>query len=107
MRNFVVPNGTSVDAKLKLPCAVLTLNVTGLDAAETVTIMPFSCIGPVVTVGGGGARRVDTFHEVPEIESVPEKRQPCRPRIVAPVAVIEPSQVVGIASLTPKAMRYD
>jgi hypothetical protein len=48
-------------------------------------------MGPVVAEGPGGAVRVDAFHEVlPEIESVPEKRQPCRLRMgmLAPVLVL-------------------
>ena len=65
-------------------------------------------IGPLVAEGGGGASRVDIVQlVVPVIASVPENRQPCKLRIVPPAAVIEPSQVVGAVSPTPRMTRYD
>ncbi len=67
---------------------------------------PFSCIGPVLPPGGGGAPRVDSFQVlVPVMASVPLKRQPRSPRMDAPVAVMEPSQTVALLSPTPRITR--
>src|SRR5271166_3095601 len=107
MNTLVVPKGTSVEAKLKFPCAVVTAKVMEPEVEATVTMIPFSCIGPEVAEGPGGAVREDSFHEVvPEMASVLEKRQPCKPRIgtvapvVVPVAEMEPSHLVGVVSPT-------
>ena len=75
--------------------------------AETVTMTPFSCKGPMVCSGGGGASRVDSFQLVPEMESLPLNLQPCKLRMAAPVTVMNPSQLVGALSPTPKMTRYD
>src|SRR5579862_3263344 len=95
---FLIPNGTSVDAKLKFPGLVVTLNVTGPLAAEVVTITPVSWNGP----GGvtAGVVRVEAFHDQPadadpEIASEALNRHPVIPTMVAPLAVMDPSQAVG------------
>src|ERR1017187_5597913 len=105
---LLTPKGTSCEEKLKFPWVVLTSNVTAPAVAATVTMMPFSCIGPVVADGAGGLVRAASFQlEVPVMESALSNRQPCRLRIVAPVAVIEPSQLVSTLSPTPRITRKD
>ena len=55
-----------------------------------------------------GEFRVASFQlAVPEMESLPANRQPRRLRMVAPVAAIDPSQVVPAVSPTPSMTRYD
>src|SRR4029077_896142 len=91
--------------KLKFPCVVVTLNVTGPVGAEILTMIPFSCTGP-----GGvneGVVRVLNFQLEPDIASVPLNRQPRRICIFAPVTVIDPSQLVAAVSPTPRITRYD
>src|ERR1035441_2691810 len=109
LRNdLLVPNGTSLEEKVKLPWVVLTSKLTGLAVAETVTITPFSCIGPTVALGPGGDVRVASFQLLlPVVESAASNRQPSRLVTAAPVAVMEPSQVVGFWSPTPRITRYD
>jgi len=47
------------------------------------------------------------FQLFPLIESVALKRHPCSPRMVPPVAVIEPPQLVAALSPIPRITRYD
>src|SRR6266849_4904431 len=92
--------------KLKLPCVVVTLNVTGPVGAEILTMRPFSCTGP----GGfnAGVGLVLNFQiDVPDIESAGVNRNPRRICILAPVTVIDPSQLVAAVSPTPRITRYD
>src|ERR1035437_1777848 len=107
LRNvLLVPNGTSLDEKLKFPCGVVLSNFTGEAEALTLTITPFSCTGP-----GGfseGVARVLIFQPVvPLIASVPSKRQPRRISTCAPVTAIDPCQFVPAVSLTPRITRND
>src|ERR1017187_2534639 len=106
--DLLAPKRTSVEEKLKFPCAVLTSKLTGPLAAEMVTMTPFSCSGPDDAEGPAGASRVDSFQPVvPVTVSVSENRQPRRFRMAAPVAVIVPSHVVPVVSPTPRITRYD
>src|ERR1035441_2521566 len=99
------PNGTSCEEKLKLPWVVLTSKVTAPAGAPMVTTMPFSCIGPAAA---GGLPLAASFQlAVPVMESAAVKRQPVRLTMVAPVAVIEPSQTVLVFSPIPRISRYD
>src|ERR1022692_1351049 len=100
---LLTPKGTSCEEKVKFPWVVLTSKVTAPAGAATVTMTPFSCIGPVVADGAGGLVRAASFQlEVPVMESALLNRQPLRLRMVAPVAVIEPSQLVSVLSPIPR-----
>src|ERR1051326_2014400 len=102
VRNVLLtPKGMSDEENAKLPWDVLTSNVTGPVDADVVTINPFSWTGP----GGliAGVVRVDSFQLlVPVTASVSLNRQPLRSVMVAPVAVMDPSQFVGVLSPTPR-----
>src|ERR1017187_452465 len=103
---LLVPNGTSLDEKVKFPCAVVTSNFTGDADAPTFTISPFSCTGP-----GGlseGVACVLIFQlVVPLIASVPSNRHPRRISTGAPVTAIDPSQFVTVVAPTPRITRND
>ena len=58
-------------------------------------------------VAAPGGRRVASCQVVPSIASVPENRQPCKLRMSAPVAVMEPSQVAAALSPVPNRTRND
>src|ERR1017187_5653047 len=108
-RALLAPNDTSCDVKLKWPCVVLTSSVTGVLLRAMVTISPFSWKSPFpVSLGPDDVMRTAIFQlEVPAIKSVPVNRQPFRLKIVPPVAVMEPSQLVSALSPMPTRSRKD
>jgi hypothetical protein len=74
-------------AEIPLHCRNAESDWAGCRGGDTI---PFSCIGPVVAVGGS-RRLVAIFQPVgPVMASASLNRQPCKLRMVAPVAVIEP-----------------
>jgi hypothetical protein len=106
---LLVPNATFCGEKLKFSCVVVTSKLPDAVAPEIVTMTPFSYTSAAIP-GGVSPTPMAIFQvDVPgaATESVPVNRQSFRRTMVAPVAVMEPSQMVFALSPTARITRND